>query len=144
MHQVGFTQSHATINEQWIKRAAGILANLNSRRTSQLVAFFTLDEPFECMVGIEFSTNNRACGFRLYRCSTEPWLRRFSCLACPNLYGNCKARCSFIVISQLGNLFNAVSIDPVNDKMIWGEQAQRQRIFDRLQRTNPGVKLLLG
>ena len=46
-------------------------------------------------------------------------------------------------LDKLRDSINVVLVEPVNDEAVWREQFQRLRVFNRMQRPDPGIKLLL-
>ncbi len=144
VHQVGLAQTNTTVEEQRVVRPPRVFGHLQRCGFRELVAL-ALDERAEREVGLKTSADHeavrssRACG-QDYR-SSRFALRDHCARADFNRhYGNVAAT---LVTQQLADSRQQVGIYPVDDESIRRKQLQRTRALQDLQRTHPGIELLL-
>ena len=149
MHQMGFAQSHTTINKQRVIGCPGVFADLLCCSLGELVAFAD-DESFESGIGIQPTAHDldggsasRTNGFAqspgfLSRVGRRA-LGQFADEDADGWCGVTKFRAQPIF-----DALQSVGADPIDDESVGCQQTQFGSGLERLQRPHPGVELGVG
>ena len=146
VHQMGFAQADAAVDEQRVVSAARILRDLIGRRARQLVAL-AFDEIGEGEIRIQPAAEHRGrfAGGAGAAIVLDGHGRSQGTGRGARTYfqHDRRSRLGAHGIDQLGNPAGHIFVDPVDHEPIRREQTQDAAVLDRLQRPDPRVELLL-
>ena len=143
VHQVCLAESHATIEEQRVIGAARILRDLQGGRFRELIAL-ALDEGGEAEIRIQARADDQAIGPARARGHGRSDCAAYRGAARAHLDRDDRGVSRTLIAQQLADPRQQILVDPVDDESIRRQQLQRAGPLERLQRTHPGIELLLG
>jgi hypothetical protein len=129
VHQVGFAETHAAVDEQRVVRATGVLRDLESGRARELVAL-AFDEAVERERDVEPAADRRS-GAHLGLDGRRN--RRLTAHGGAAAYLDLDLRPALDVTPPpRANLLERVRLDPIDDEPVRRQQLQQRAVLDEL------------